>query len=90
MDSDQIKRELRAKGFDFSLIAEALGKSPSLVSKVAARKARSRPVAQALAKALGLSVKEVFPDVPEYAYDAMSPTEKAAKREELKALLNSD
>jgi len=88
MDTDQIKKELAAKGFDFSMVANALDKSPSLVSKVAARKARSRMVAEALAKAIQRPIEEVFPDVPAYHSKAVSAAEKQKKQRELAALLN--
>ena len=87
MESKQIKKELAARGFDFSMLAEAIDKSPSLVSKVAARKATSRYVAVAIAKALELSVVEVFPDVEAYHYVPTSDEERKQKQRELVALL---
>lgn len=87
MDTDQIKKELSARGFDFSMLAQALGKSPSLISKVAARKARSRAVADALAKALNKPVEQVFPDVTEYHSAPLTKAEKQKKQRELAALL---
>ncbi|RUO59422.1 helix-turn-helix domain-containing protein [Pseudidiomarina insulisalsae] len=89
MDSQKIKMELAQRGYDFSMLAKALGKSPSLISKVAARKARSYVVAQALAKALQRPVEEVFPDVEQYHGAApRSETERKQKERELVALLN--
>lgn len=87
MESKQIKKELAARGFDFSMLAEAIDKSPSLVSKVAVRKATSRYVAVAIAKALELSVVEVFPDVEAYRYAPTSDEERKQKQRELVALL---
>lgn len=89
MDSQQIKKELLRRGFDFTMIAEALGKSPSLVSKVAARKARSQPVAMAIAKAIERDIEEVFPDVEAYQHRPLSPEQRKQKQRELIALLKS-
>lgn len=91
MQKDQIKKGLAEKGYDFRMLADVIGKSPSLVSKVASRQARSRIVAQAIAKALGLSLADVFPDVPAYQHlTATDPSERAAKQAELKRLLQID
>ncbi|OZB04902.1 MAG: hypothetical protein B7X54_06860 [Idiomarina sp. 34-48-12] len=87
MDSKQIKKELMRRGFDFSMIAEALGKSPSLVSKVASRKARSQPVALAIAKALGMAIDEVFPDIDAYHQQPLTAEQRKQKQRELVALL---
>ncbi|RUO78223.1 helix-turn-helix domain-containing protein [Pseudidiomarina taiwanensis] len=87
MDNQKIKKELAKKGFDYSMIAQVLGKSPSLVSKVANRKARSKAVAEALAKALGCSLDEVFPDVESYHQQGSSSQTKKQKQRELVALL---
>lgn len=89
MDSKQIKKELMRRGFDFSMIAEALGKSPSLVSKVASRKARSQPVALAIAKALDMEIDEVFPDIDAYHQQPMTAEQRKQKQRELVALLKS-
>ncbi|MRJ41059.1 helix-turn-helix domain-containing protein [Idiomarina sp. FenBw--71] len=88
MDSAKIKKELRRRGFDYSMLAEALNKSPSLISKVVARKAKSQPVALAIAKALELEIEEVFPDVEAYHHKPLTPAEREQKQQELKALLN--
>ncbi|RUO32178.1 transcriptional regulator [Aliidiomarina sedimenti] len=91
MQKDQIKKGLADKGYDFSLLAEVIGKSPSLVSKVVSRKARSALVAHAIAKALGIPVETVFPDIPAY-HGVADPSvdQRAAKRAELKAKLAQD
>jgi ribosome-binding protein aMBF1 (putative translation factor) len=88
MDSKQIKTELAVRGFDFSMLAQAINKSPSLVSKVASRKATSRPVAVAIAKALERQLHEVFPDVQMYQQPQQSTDERRQKQRELVALLN--
>lgn len=87
MNKDQIKKGLASKGYDFSMLAAAISKSPSLISKVASRKARSLPVAIALAKALDRSVEEVFPDVSAYHSNAEAATQRAQKQAELAAKL---
>ncbi|RUO49522.1 helix-turn-helix domain-containing protein [Pseudidiomarina donghaiensis] len=87
MDSQQIKKELMRRGFDFSMIAEVLGKSPSLVSKVASRKARSQAVAVALAKAIEREIEEVFPDIEAYHHKPITPEQRKQKQRELVALL---
>ena len=90
MDSQKIKMELAQRGFDFSMLANALGKSPSLVSKVAARKARSRVVAEAIAKALELPVADVFPDIESYRVPAPHTPNRKRKERELLALLKEE
>lgn len=91
MDSQKIKMELAQRGFDFSMLAKALGKSPSLISKVASRKARSHAVAVAIAKALDRPIEDVFPDVSEY-HSAVPKNrrERKQKERELIALLNDE
>ncbi|PTB83279.1 DNA-binding protein [Pseudidiomarina aestuarii] len=88
MDNTEIKKELAKRGFDYSMLAAALQKSPSLVSKVAARKARSQVVAQAIAKAIGKPIEEVFPDIHAYHSPVVSAELKQQKQAELIALLN--
>lgn len=91
MDSNKIKKELAQRGFDFSMLAKALGKSPSLISKVASRKARSQSVALAIAKALGRPIDEVFPDVESYHGPAIATKQDREQKErELVALLNDN
>lgn len=88
MNKNQIKKELAIQGYDLSLVAEALNKSPSLISKVVARQAKSKGVAEAIAKIIGKNVEKVFPDVPEYRHDIPSThSERASKVSELKKLL---
>ncbi|RTE87479.1 MULTISPECIES: helix-turn-helix transcriptional regulator [Gammaproteobacteria] len=88
MDKNQIKKELATQGYDLTMVAEALDKSPSLISKVVARQAKSKGVAEAIAKILGKNVEEVFPDVPEYNHEVPSThSERASKISELRNLL---
>lgn len=89
MDKNQIKKALAANGYDFSIVAAAIERSPSLISKVASRKARSRIVANAIAKAIGMPVQEVFPDIEDYHNPL--PTGNSAREQkaaELAKLLN--
>ena len=68
------------------MLAQVISRSPSLLSKVAARKARSLLAAQAIAKALDIPVEEVFPDVPAYHVANKTIADlKAARQAELRA-----
>lgn len=87
MNKDQIKKGLARQGYDFTMLAVAISRSPSLLSKVAARKARSLLAAQAIAKALDKSVEEVFPDISAYHAHSRSATERERKQAELAAKL---
>jgi len=89
MDKNQIKKELASSGYDLSMVAEALDKSPSLISKVLARQAKSRFVAEAIARVLDRDVTEIFPDVPEYQTAVpVSDQQRKKKVSELKNLLS--
>ena len=89
MDKNQIKKALAEKGYDFSIVAHAIERSPSLISKVVARQARSRIVAMALAKAIDKPIQEVFPDVEEYHNPLpTSSSGRARKAAELAKLLS--
>ncbi|RUO43860.1 transcriptional regulator [Aliidiomarina taiwanensis] len=78
-------------GYDFSMLAEAIDKSPSLISKVASRQAKSRFVAESIAKVLGMSVAKVFPDVPEYQLaKPTSQQERTTRVNELRSILGSE
>lgn len=87
MNTDQIKRELANRGYDYSMLAAAIGKSPSLVSKVAGRKARSKEVALALAKVIEQPIEAVFPDIEAYHYTDQQSLRKA-RQESLTKILN--
>lgn len=68
------------------MIAEALGKSPSMVSKVVSGNARSQVVAEAVAKILNRSVNELFPN--QYNWVGKSRMkERDSRVRELKTLL---
>ncbi len=88
MDRDQIRMELGKLGYDFSMLAEAIDKSPSLISKVASRQAKSRFVAEAMVKILGKPMQEVFPDVPEYQLaKPASAAERISRVDKLRSML---
>lgn len=90
MDKDAIKQALHAKGFSFTMIAEALGVGPNAVSAIASRRGQSKRVADAIAKALEMPVEEIFPDIDSYKRDRLPcGKEKDAKRAELAKLLAS-
>lgn len=62
MDSNEITNRLNLEGFSQSAIAEVLGCSPSLISKVINRRARSAKVAVAISKLIKFDVLKVFPE----------------------------
>jgi lambda repressor-like predicted transcriptional regulator len=66
MEHETIKSELRKKGYTLAMIAEALSCSPTNIQQVSKRLNQSHRVANAIATALELDVKTVFPDVPSY------------------------
>ncbi|MCH8493940.1 MAG: helix-turn-helix domain-containing protein [Idiomarina sp.] len=92
MKPNEIKQAIYEKGYDLTMIAEVLGKSPSLVSKVLHNKARSFLVAKGIAQILGQDIRQVFPN----QYDKLrGRTSKAsesykAKQKELRKLLNQE
>ncbi|RUO21176.1 transcriptional regulator [Aliidiomarina iranensis] len=91
MDRNQIKKALAEKGYDFSMLAEVMERSPSLVSKVAARQARSRLIANAIAKILGMGIRDIFPDVPEYHHPkAATNSEREQRKLQLAELLRDE
>ena len=53
---------LRERGISLSDIARDLGKNLSVVSRVTRGQRRSREIEEAIAQALGLSVREAFPE----------------------------
>ena len=53
---------LRARGISLSDIARDLGKNLSVVSRVNRGQRRSRQIEEAIARAIGLSVREAFPE----------------------------
>lgn len=62
---------LRERGISLSDIARDLGKNLSVVSRVNGGQRRSRQIEQAIARQLGLSVSEAFPEW--YADDPLPP-----------------
>lgn len=63
MDSKSISKELHSLGFNQSVLAEAIGCSPSLVNKVINRKAVSLRIAEAISKVIGQPRTKVFPEL---------------------------
>jgi len=90
MEADAIKQALHDKGFTFAMIGEALNINSNVVSGVCYRRTTSKQVAEAVAKALGKSVSDVFPDVESYQRPRLPRgSARVAKQAELQQLLAS-
>lgn len=84
MERADILKNLKEKNLNFSIVADALKVAPGHVSAVAGRKATSKRVAEALAKAIGQPLSEVFDDMPEYHDAVVKPrAERVANLREL-------
>ncbi|SCZ51277.1 regulatory protein, lacI family [Epibacterium ulvae] len=59
-DAETLKYQLKMAGFALSDVAESVGVSRSLVSKVIHRSRSSEPVQEFIAKQIGKSVGELF------------------------------
>lgn len=81
MDTKQIKAALEEKDCNFSILAEAIGKTYSAVYGVCQRKIDSAAIATLIAKAIETPVEDVFPDKPQYhpAYDAQAQQRKSVE-----------
>lgn len=66
MDSKAIRQALIARGFTYALIAEQSGINATTLSSIVNRTTTSYPAALVIAKCLGKTIKDVFPDVPSY------------------------
>ncbi len=66
MDVDRIREQLKARGYNFTQIANVVGFSSNYVSSVARRMRQNHRVAIAIATALEKPIDRVFPDVPMY------------------------
>ncbi|RUO18718.1 helix-turn-helix domain-containing protein [Aliidiomarina haloalkalitolerans] len=92
MDANEIKQKITEMGFSLTMIAETLGKSPSLVSKVVNGRSKSLLIAAAIAKILGRQIDEIFPNQyntgfgRNYRYSSTY----MAKQEELRRLVRQD
>lgn len=86
MLANEIKKALYARGYDQSMLAEVLGVSPGLVSKVIQRKAKSFRVARAVARVIEKDVLDVFPELASVR-EVEKTTERTAKLEKLRATL---
>ncbi|AFY60323.1 helix-turn-helix domain-containing protein [Synechococcus sp. PCC 6312] len=64
MHPEDIKAELRKKGFTGASIARNLGLTRSTVSSVVRRKGRSAKVEVEISRILGKPVEEIFPEIP--------------------------
>lgn len=88
MDTHEIQAALKIQGLNFSIIADALDVTPQHISRTASREAYSHRAARAIAKALGKTMAEVFPDVERYrAPPRPSKSIRRAKVIELKKTL---
>lgn len=65
MDADRIKNEIYRRGYSIGMIAEVIDRSPSLISKVINKKAKSHSVAHAIARIVELDIAQVFPNIYE-------------------------
>lgn len=86
MLANEIKNALYARGYDQSMLAEVLGVSPGLVSKVIQRKAKSFRVARAVARVIEKDVFDVFPELASVR-EVEKATKRTAKLEKLRATL---
>ncbi|MDN7136388.1 helix-turn-helix domain-containing protein [Pseudidiomarina terrestris] len=89
MTPDEIKAEIIKKGFSLTMIADVLGKSPSMVSKVVNGSATSLLIADCISRILDRPIHEVFPNLYDESFAKTYKTSKSykAKKEELKELL---
>ncbi len=87
MDYKEIHEALKQKGLNWSICAEAFGRSASHIMNVAARRAGSKHVAIKLSKAIGKPISTVFPDVPSY-YEEEKERSRQTKISALKAALS--
>ena len=90
MNGLEIKQALHAKGFTFAMLAQELDCRANVLTAIAYRKNVSRRAADAIAKALGKPVTEVFNDVPSYKVTPLPKGKaKSDKQAELRQLLAS-
>ncbi|WP_258806578.1 helix-turn-helix transcriptional regulator [Pseudidiomarina sp. CB1] len=89
MTPDAIKKEIIKKGFSLTMIADVLGKSPSMVSKVVNGSATSLLIADCICRILERPIHEVFPNLYDKSFSRTYKTSKnyKAKKEELRELL---
>lgn len=80
MKSDDIIAAFRERGLSCRMVAEAIEISPATLSLVINRKSRSQRIANSVARALGLDVAQVFPDVPEYLPHTPSRRQRRANK----------
>lgn len=63
MTAQDIQNALEQRGYNFAIVAEALGVTPSAVHQTATGRSRSARIANALAIATGKPLAELFPDL---------------------------
>ena len=68
MTHEEIKKALKERGFSFAALAKASNRTHTSLMVVSNRTAKGRPSALIIAAALGKTVTEVFPDIPQYAH----------------------
>ena len=86
MTFEEIKKTLRERDITFTDIAHALEITPSHVTNVAKRTARSKPVAEAIALSLDLEFAEVFAN----EYDGTTrrgPKDRTERKQQIYAAL---
>jgi len=66
LNKEEIKAAVAQQGCSLRLIGTAIEKHPTSVSRVADRTLKSKFIADAIAKVIGLPTHKVFSDVPEY------------------------
>lgn len=88
MYAKEINDRLVDAGFSQSAIANVLGCSPSMLSKVINRKATSTRIAKAVAKVLQLPVLQVFPDYEKHLKQNLYSPEETEQR--IRVLLGSE
>lgn len=87
MSPKQIKTALALRGYSVTLVAQALYKTPGLISKVVNKKATSRPIAEAIAKLIDVPLEEAFPEVCETSRAKANELKRNEKLEEIRSKL---
>lgn len=92
MTPKRIKAELKKRGYTLTMVAESIGRSPSLLSKVVSGEATSLEAARAVAKAIDKPLEEIFPGNYRTAdHRGYKQTEEYQKKlAELRKLLSRD
>lgn len=67
MESNAIKQLLRQRGLTYEAIGREIGITPQAVSEIVNGRTTSATARYSLAKALGLEVRDLWPEEPEPA-----------------------